>query len=250
MDIWGLMFLICLFFALKGMFRGVRNGYRNKVQKWDEENPNGNRWHRRGAMWAYLFSMLKDGPGYAIGGWKEGWAEGRAKGDEKWGQREPDGEASQEKVDANNPEPAPPPGPQPKPQLKLVKPPAGGQDPGGSMATEVISAETLYTWAEEKEKQAAMDLEDAKLAKQRVEEDLASTNQAATWMSGQKFNKADKGLVKPNLSEAEKAQLAACDALIAACQKKADTATAIKTMAAKHKQIQEQGGAGGAYGNS
>lgn len=246
MDLWALVFLVCLWFALKGAGSGIRNGYRKKVEKWDAENPNGNRWHRRGAMWAYFFKMLKDGPGYALRGWKEGWEEGKAKADEKWGQSEPDPQAAQEKVDLDKPDPKPA-TEQPKPKLKLVPPPDGGHNPGGPVAIEVVNVETLYSWAEEKEKLAATDLEDAKLAKKRVEEEITSTTQVSDWMTGQKFTKEDKGLIKPGVSEAEKAELDACDRLIAARQKKLDAATAVKNMATKHKQFQQSGAAGQPY---
>ncbi len=251
--------------ALCAAGAAVRDTYRGKVQDWDDRHPNGNYWKRRGAMWGYFFTMLKDGLPAALRGWKEGWAEGKAEGWEKWGKNQPDPEAAQEPDPKKpDPQPAPAPGPQPapapgpnggpgpngsKPRLKIVKPaPDGGGGSNGSsgaapMPVEVNSVETLKAFANEKKNLATTLKEEAKLGKERTEQEIASTERAIAWMRSKKFVEADIAIVTA-LLEAEKRELSGHETLISALDSKVGAAGKTDEMAARHIGIQQQQAAG------
>ncbi len=114
------------------------------------------------------------------------------------------------------------------------------------MAVEVVDVDTLLAHAQEKERSAATELEDAKLAKARIEEEITTTGNAIAWMTSNKFA-ADDVAKAVAVREAEKLQLAAADAKISACDQAVADAAAYVTMAARHVQIKQQNAAGQPY---
>ncbi len=257
-------FLICLWFAMRGAFRGLRKGYQNKVATWDAENPDVPWPIRRGAMLGYLFSMLKDGPRFLLDGWKEGWAQGRAIGSEKWAQALPDPDAAQETVDPNQPGQQTGPQPGQRPDLKLVKPtpgPAGGAQPGsgtngggpgngagpgGNASIEVVDVETLLAFCRAKETQADAEGTEAAQAGIRVQDEVYASDAAAQAVTTMKYHSDDIALVIA-IRETEKGDLTAIGARVAATSRQQAAAKAAVAMAARHVQIQGQKAAGQAY---